>query len=83
MLSRVDGFAEGLVFVDAAQVQINHTPWAGAGDENVRTLAGAGVGLNWSRDGLTLEVLAAAPVGDVPEDAGGPWRGWARASWLF
>ncbi|SMC41865.1 ShlB/FhaC/HecB family hemolysin secretion/activation protein [Sporomusa malonica] len=36
-------------FYDYGSVIINHTPWAGAGDSNRRSLTGAGVGLLWTR----------------------------------
>jgi len=34
-------------FIDAGSVNINHSPWPGAGSVNTRALQGYGVGLNW------------------------------------
>lgn len=47
-------------FVDAAQTTINHTLWTGAlkpGESNKRSIAGAGLGLQWS-DGKSIRIKA-------------------------
>lgn len=36
-------------FYDYGSVIVNHTPWAGAGESNRRSLMGAGLGIRWTR----------------------------------
>ena len=72
------------LFVDAAQVKLNHRPWVGG--DNMADLAGGGAGLAWDGpDGLRLESTVAARFqhedGIAIRQAA--VRGWVSASKAF
>lgn len=76
-------------FLDAAQTKINHTLWAGAlkpGESNKRSLAGAGVGVQWS-DGKNIRIKAqlATRLGNeaATADKNSRTRFWLQGSISF
>lgn len=76
-------------FLDAAQTTTNHTLWAGAltpGQSNKRSLAGAGIGVQWS-DAKNLRVKAqlATRLGNeaATSDKDSRSRIWLQASIAF
>jgi hemolysin activation/secretion protein len=75
---------QATAFVESAHVKLNRHPWAAS--ENVATLSGAGLGLNWeSAGGWRANLSVAAPIGSRPSMADKPSsvRGWFTASKAF
>jgi len=83
-------------FVDNGAVWLVHSKRGGLADPGIRnhySLAGAGVGFNWSLPrGLSLSAYVATQIGDNPgrslagNDADGEnknTRGWVGAEWAF
>lgn len=73
------------LFAESGRVQRHHTPYAGSGDPNFRSLSGAGVGMTWRRGAWSLDVVGAVPVGseDPTSDVSVPVRWWLQAAWTF
>ncbi len=69
-------------FYDAGTVKVNQQPWSST-SSNRSHLGGAGVGLGWSTDKLTVSVTSAwATEGQASDD----WQGarlWAQANLAF
>ncbi len=66
---------QGLLFYDAAQLRVNHTPWPG-GEDGARRLVGAGAGLNWNGpDNLAWRAYYARKLGagSAETDRAGRW----------
>ncbi|MBW7900066.1 MAG: ShlB/FhaC/HecB family hemolysin secretion/activation protein [Rhodocyclaceae bacterium] len=61
---------QAVAFYDAGRIRQYKDTWAGwdggSGQPNGYSLAGAGLGLNWNRDGWQLAASAAVPVGGNP-----------------
>jgi hemolysin activation/secretion protein len=75
---------QALVFVDSAQVMVNHTTWT-AGD-NSAGLSGAGFGLNWSGpDQWSAKLSVATPFGSTPVlvASSNATRAWLEVSRRF
>ena len=73
-------------FLDMGTSRLNHEPWAGFTGVNYRKLAGAGLGLEWSRPGkLFLRGWYAHKIGNEPAlaDADRPSRVWVQGGVLF
>jgi hemolysin activation/secretion protein len=73
-------------FFDMGTSRINHEPWAGFTGVNYRKLAGAGLGLEWSRPGsLFVRSWYAHKIGNEPAlaDVDRPSRVWVQGGVLF
>lgn len=73
-------------FFDMGASRINHEPWPTFTGVNYRKLAGAGLGLEWSRPGqLFMRGWYAHKIGNEPAlaDADRDWRIWVQAGVLF
>ena len=73
-------------FVDMGTSRLNHEPWSTFTGVNYRKLAGAGVGLEWSRPGqLFLRGWYAHKIGNEPAlaDEDRPSRVWVQGGVLF
>lgn len=67
----LQGQLQGIAFVDAAKIEINHTPSATATDSNIATLQGVGLGLNWSgANQWNVKTYIATPIGATPSQVG-------------
>jgi hemolysin activation/secretion protein len=74
------------VFVDYAASRINHEPWAGFTGANYRKLAGAGVGIEWSRPGqLFARGWYAHKIGNevATADVDRKGRVWLQGGMMF
>jgi hemolysin activation/secretion protein len=56
-----------VAFIDAARVEINKNIWTGTVADNIATLRGIGVGLNWTAQEWSAQLHIAAPFGERPE----------------
>lgn len=76
-------------FVDAARATINQDPWALApgavAAPNKRSLSGAGLGVNWSRNGYSARAYYAHRLGSSASTAEADRKGrlWAQLSKQF
>jgi hemolysin activation/secretion protein len=73
-------------FIDMGTSRINHQPWTGFTGVNYRKLAGAGLGLEWSRPGsMFVRAWYAHKIGNEPAlaDADRPSRVWVQGGVLF
>jgi hemolysin activation/secretion protein len=73
-------------FLDMGTSRINHEPWPAFTGVNYRKLAGAGLGIEWSRPGqLFVRGWYAHKIGNEPAfaDADRDWRIWVQGGVLF
>lgn len=70
------------VFYDAGAVQVNHQAWSST-SSNRKQLAGAGLGVGWVMNKLSLSLTSAwITEGQSSNGQQGP-RFWGQASWAF
>jgi hemolysin activation/secretion protein len=81
-----DGQLQGIAFVDAAKLKINHTPTFTSTDNNTASLHGVGLGLNWSgANQWNAKTYIAAPLGSAPSQVGtaNSTRAWLEMAKAF
>jgi hemolysin activation/secretion protein len=66
-----DGQLQGIAFIDAANIDINHTPLLSSTVSNTTKLTGAGLGLNWNgANQWNAKAYIATPIGAEPTQDG-------------
>src|SRR5690606_26920513 len=76
-VARVGADGQVRLFADAGGIEVNRSPWSGAGSGNDVQHAGLGWGVTLARGGWTLDLQNAYPVG--PPD---PLKGTRGRIWL-